>query len=390
MINTTKTVGTKETFNPERIHDLLSQTVITNITNLEKAIFCLEYAGQLQEEELDLIFKGGSALQVLLGTKWTRLSIDIDICTDSSKEELETILEKIHSKFDKKAFSYTPRNREISSHIPFYLYRIETPAITEKSRTILLDAIGIKPKFATQQTSLKTFFYDSSAKITTPTTGALLGDKLTTIGPTTIGRPLKDSRNGLEYAKHLFDIGILQETNFHIQQCKAAYTEVIRIQSKIRNKEYTRDECFEDMLFTCQVASLPQQLAEQAIKELPSTKVSRATSEFRILQDGLRRFRPFLVQKTIYTWDDLRNNAARTALLVKILNSNITDAKAVKILNTPAPTKKEEILALIEQIKTLPKEKRWFIIPNEIVNFPKILRAWHNFFFLNELVLSQN
>lgn len=386
MINTTKTVGTKETFNPERIHDLLSQAVITNMTNLEKAIFCLEYAGQLQEEGLDLIFQGGSALQVLLGTKWTRLSIDIDICTDSSKEELETILEKIHGKFDKKAFSYTPRNREISSHIPFYLYRIETPAITEKSRTILLDAIGIKPKIATQQTSLKTFFYNSSAKITTPTTGALLGDKLTTVGPTTIGRPLKDSRNGLEYAKHLFDIGILQETNFHIQQCKTAYTEVIRIQSKIRNKEYTRDGCFEDMLFTCQVASLPQQLAEQAIKELPSTKVSRATSEFRILQDGLRRFRPFLVQKTSYTWDDLRNNAARTALLIKILNSNITDAKAVKILNTPAPTKKEEIFALTEQIKKLPKEKRWFIIPNEIVNFPKILRAWHSFFFLNKLV----
>ncbi len=386
MINTTKAVGTKETFDPERMHNLLSQTVITNITNLEKAIFCLEYVGQLQEEGLDLIFKGGSALQVLLGTKWTRLSIDIDICTDSSKKELETILEKIHYKFDKKAFSYTPRNREISNHIPFYLYRIETPAITEKSRTILLDAMGIKPKIATQQTSLKTFFYESSLRVTTPTTGALLGDKLTIIGPTSIGRPLNDSRNGLEYAKHFFDIGILQETDFHIEQCKAAYTEVIRVQLKIRNKEYTRDECFEDMLFTCQVASLPQQLGEQAIKELTSPKVSRATLELRILQDGLRRFRPFLVQKVSYTWDDLRNNAARTALLIKILNSNIADAKAIKILSTNAPTKKEEILTLIEQIKKIPKEKRWFIIPNEIVNFPKILRAWHNFFFLDELI----
>jgi len=385
VINTTKTVGTRETFNSERIRDLLSQAVIVNITNLEKAIFCLEYVGQLQEEGLDLIFKGGSALQLLLGNKWTRLSIDIDICTDSSKEELETILEKIHYKLDKKAFSYTPRNREISSRVPFYLYRIETPAITEKSRTILLDAIGTKPIIATQQTSLKTFFYDSSARITTPTTGALLGDKLTTIGPTSIGRPLNDSRNGLEYAKHFFDIGILQETDFHIQQCKIAYAEVIRIQSKIRNKEYTRDECFEDMLFTCQVASLPQQLGEQTINELPSPKVGRATSEFRILQDGLRRFRPFLVQKTSYTWDDLRNNAARTALLTKILNSNITDAEATKILNAHAPTRKEEILTLIEQIKKLPKEERWFIIPNEMVNFPKILRTWHSFFFLNEL-----
>jgi len=386
MIDTSKTVGTKETFDPERIRNLSSQAVIANITNLEKAIFCLEYVGQLQEEGLDFIFKGGSAVQILLGNKWARLSIDVDICTDASKEELETILEKIHYKFDKKAFSYTQRDREISNRIPFYLYRIETLAIIEKSRTILLDAMGIRPKFATQQTSLKTFFFESTAKITTPTIGALLGDKLSTIGPTSIGRPLNDSRNGLEYAKHLFDIGILQETDFDIEQCKAAYVEVIRIQSKIRNKEYTREECFDDMLFTCQIASLPQKIGEQALRDLASSGVSRATSEFRILQDGLRRFRPFLVQKTSYTWDDLRNNATRTALLIKILNSNISEAKARKILNAKAPTTKEEILVLIEQIKKIPKEQRWFIIPDEIINFPKILMTWHNFFFLDELV----
>jgi hypothetical protein len=386
MIDTSKTVGTKETFDPERIRNLSSQAVIANITNLEKAIFCLEYVGQLQEEGLDFIFKGGSAVQILLGNKWTRLSIDVDICTDASKEELETILEKIHYKFDKKAFSYTQRDREISNRIPFYLYRIETLAIIEKSRTILLDAMGIRPKFATQQTSLKTFFFETTAKITTPTIGALLGDKLSTIGPTSIGRPLNDSRNGLEYAKHLFDIGILQETDFDIEQCKAAYVEVIRIQSKIRNKEYTREECFDDMLFTCQIASLPQKIGEQALRDLASSGVSRATSEFRILQDGLRRFRPFLVQKTSYTWDDLRNNATRTALLIKILNSNISETKARKILNAKAPTTKEEILVLIEQIKKIPKEQRWFIIPDEIINFPKILMMLHNFFFLDELV----
>lgn len=386
MIDTHKTIGKTETFDPERIRRLVSQEVIANTSNLEKAIFCLEYVGQLQEEGLDLIFKGGSAVQILLGERWTRLSIDVDICTNSSKEKLEAILEKIHRKFNKKAFSYAQRDREISDRIPFYLYRIETPAITEESRTILLDAIGIKPKFATQQTPLKTFFFESPKEVTTPTIGALLGDKLSTIGPTSIGRPLNDSRNGLEYAKHFFDIGTLQETKFDIEQCRAAYIEAIRVQSKIRNKEYTRDECFSDMLFTCQVASLSQRAGEQAIQELPSSRAIRAVSEFRILQDGLRRFRPFLVQKTSYTWDDLRTNAARTALVIKILNSNIADNKARKILSTKAPTNKEEILTLIEHIKKTPKEERWFIVPDEIVNFPRILKTWHNFFFFDELV----
>ena len=385
MIDTSKTIGTKKTFEPENIRGLLSKGVITNITNLERAIFCLEYVGQLQAEGLDLIFKGGSAVQILLGDKWTRLSIDVDVCTDASNEGLETILEKIHRKFDRKSFSYTPRDREISSRIPFYLYRIETPAISERSRTILLDVIGIKPRLAVQQTPLKAFFFESSASVTTPTIGALLGDKLSTIGPTTIGRPLNDSRNGLEYAKHFFDIGSLQQTAFELEQCKTAYKEAIKVQSMVRGKEYAPDECFNDMLFTCQVASLSQRVGEEAIKELSPSKAARAKSELRTLRDGLQRFRPFLVQKTSYSWDDLRYNAARTALLIKVLNSSITGTKARKILNAGTPTTKDEILHLIEQVRRICKEKRWFIIPEEIANFPKILKAWHNFFFFEEL-----
>lgn len=89
MILANKTVGTRETFDPNKIRELLSKGIVTSIANLEKAIFCLEYVGQLQEEGLDFIFKGGSAIQTLLKDKWTRLSIDVDICTDASKRNLK-------------------------------------------------------------------------------------------------------------------------------------------------------------------------------------------------------------------------------------------------------------------------------------------------------------
>lgn len=69
MIDTTKTVGTAATFDPQKINALLSQGAINNIANLEKAIFSLEHSGQLQREGLDFIFKGGSAIQVILGEK---------------------------------------------------------------------------------------------------------------------------------------------------------------------------------------------------------------------------------------------------------------------------------------------------------------------------------
>ena len=60
MIDTSKTIGTAETFDPERAQALLNKGVIRSIPNLEKAIFSLEYLGQLQEQGVDLIFKGGS------------------------------------------------------------------------------------------------------------------------------------------------------------------------------------------------------------------------------------------------------------------------------------------------------------------------------------------
>jgi hypothetical protein len=105
-----------------------------------------------------------------------------------------------------------------------------------------------------------------------------------------------------------------------------------------------------------------------------------------MLQDGLRRFRPFLVQNLTYVWDDVRYNAARTALLIKMINSGTTEATARKSLNASIPSKREEIMDLAKQIERLPKQNRWFILPSEIVNFPKLLKTWYDYFTLSKLI----
>ena len=187
--------------------------------------------------------------------------------------------------------------------------------------------MGIKPNYATAQLDLKTSFFDSDITITTPTVGALLGDKLTTIGPNTMGRRLADSRNGVEYAKHFYDIKNLQEVDFVYNECSQAFHESIEMQSKIRSKDFSVVECCEDMFFTCQVACLPQRIGEQLIAKLPSEPRSRALSEFKILQDGLKRFQPFLVQKLTYSWDNLRYHAALAALLTKMVQADLLKTK---------------------------------------------------------------
>ena len=388
MINTAKTIGTAETFDSAKINELLSTGLINNVANLERAIFSLEYLGQLQKEGLDFVFKGGSAIQVILRDKWTRLSVDADICSNVSEKELLEIMGNIHQKFDTAAFSFKVRDRIIDGAIPFYLYILEVPSIvvTGETRSCLLDVMGIKPNYATTQVALKTSFFDSDVTITTPTIGALLGDKLSTIGPNTMGRHLVDSRNGVEYAKHFYDIKNLQETDFNFKDCRSAFHEAIELQSKIRSKNFSVEECCEDMFFTCKVASLPQSLGEKAIGKLPEQQRLRARSEFRILRDGLARFRPFLVRGLTYSWDDLRYHAALTALLTRMVQLNLSEEKVKGLLRASMPSKREEILSVAAKLAAIPESDRWFIQLDEIVNFPRILQTWQNYFVLETAV----
>lgn len=139
------------------------------------------------------------------------------------------------------------------------------------------------------------------------------------------------------------------------------------------------------MLFTCQVASLPQQSGEEFIHRLQRDQRSRALSEFRILKDGLARFRPFLVRGLTYTWDELRYCASLRALLTKMLQMGLSEEKVKIILRSDIPGKKDEIEPIISRIEGIPGKDRWFIQLDEIVNFPRLLKTWHAYLFLGEI-----
>jgi len=375
-------VGSPENFTQTRVESLFSEGLVSSKVNLEKAIFALEYVAQLQETGLDFIFKGGSAVQILLGDRWNRLSVDVDICTDASEEELREALEAIKRRFDGEGFTYSARRDEILGTVPFLSFRVTTPPITERGRVILLDAMGLKPHLATRKTPLRAFYYGSHVTVTTPTIGAILGDKLSTIGPTTVGRAMRDSRNGLEYAKHFYDINHLSYAEPDSEECANAYSESVSIQSRVRRRDFTVDECVEDSLFSCQVACLPQTLRADIFDRLDPDERGRARTEYEILRKGLRGFQPFLVKGVSYTWDHLREYASRTALLTKAMTMGLSPNTVRGVLSLAPPASREEIQALWSDIEALrlPDSQLWFIDPMEILNFPMVLRNWHSFY----------
>jgi len=364
-------LGKQENYDPEHVNELINNRKISSVANLEKAIFALEYVAQLQDEGLDFVFKGGSAVQILLGDQWNRLSIDADICTDSSIQEISGVIESIKKRFNGAGFSYAERDSDLKNK--FASYKVSTPSITDISRTMLLDVQMIKPRYFLQSTKLESFFYDSDIYVQTPTISSILGDKLSVIGPATLGRKLEHSRNGIEYAKHFYDINSLCANLSNFKETKETYSSIIEIQEKIRDTEFLLDQCIDDAVLTCKTACLPQGLGEQLINDGPVDR-ERALMEFNNLQEGLIRFRPFIVNEMPYTWDTLRVYASTTALLLEFVRRNVSNDEAVAVLGSNVG---EElgVTAMVNRIKEIDGLHQWFIDFEEITAFPEILET---------------
>jgi len=377
-----KYLGNPENYDPERVKELINNRKISSVANLEKAIFALEYVAQLQDEGLDFVFKGGSAVQILLGDQWNRLSVDADICTDLGEQEISRAMESVKKRFSGAGFSYVERDSDLETK--FASYRVSTPSITDISRTILLDVQTMKPRYFLQSTQLESFFYDSDIYVQTPTISSILGDKLSVIGPATIGRKLENSRNGIEYAKHFYDINSLCANLSNFKETKETYSSIIKIQEIIRDTEFRLDQCIDDAVLTCKTACLPQGLGVQLINESPVDR-ERALLEFNNLQEGLIRFRPFIVNEMPYTWDILRAYASTTALLLELVRRNVSNDEAVAVLGSNVG-KEVGVTAMVDRIKEIDGVHHWFIDFEEITAFPEILETWYTIFHLDEIL----
>lgn len=72
---------------------------------LEWSLHCVEYVAQMVSAGLKLVFKGGTACQLLVGEGIQRLSIDVDIAVDCSPDELRAALGSISGKMGGRTYS---------------------------------------------------------------------------------------------------------------------------------------------------------------------------------------------------------------------------------------------------------------------------------------------
>ena len=181
---------------------------------IEKVIRALLLLEGLAESKIGFVFKGGTALMLMMGST-RRLSIDIDIILPE-KIDLNGIFQRI---VETKWFTrYSEQERTTKSTIPKSHYKFfYTPGYrtSDAEQYVLLDILFDKAHYE----NLSKIKVDSTfvqqdglpVDVIVPSFDDILGDKLTAFAPNTTGIPYQKSGNSqtMEIIKQLYDIGYL-------------------------------------------------------------------------------------------------------------------------------------------------------------------------------------
>lgn len=222
---------------------------------VEKVVRALSLLEHLQNSKLEFIFKGGTALMLLLKEP-KRFSIDIDIIVSKKPDNMEEVLDTVLESSDFVDYNIDERQSKSNiekEHYKFY-YTPVTNARAEQEY-ILLDVLYEESHYGeyTNGIEIKSPFIKSegeNVKVTVPIPEAILGDKLTAFAPNTTGVPYGREKE-VEIIKQLFDVGHLFDMVKDITIVSEVFTQFAQIELAYRElKDLNKDDVLIDIFQT--------------------------------------------------------------------------------------------------------------------------------------------
>ena len=306
----------KECFTTEWIEQVASALHYNDKNLIEKVIRALSLLEMLVGAGCPLVFKGGTALMLILGKSTHRLSIDIDvICPPGTN--IEHYL-KSFADFGFTDLELVERKQRNDANIPKshskFFYRIAYRNDTDAQSHILLDVLYEDVHYLqTRQTAIDSPFIRLDGEplmVTVPSTEDILGDKLTAFAPNTTGIPYH--KNGkscsMEIAKQLYDEGRLFENVSDLQITSQVFHKIAAVELSYRSLETNPKLVFNDIRQTALCIS---------------TRGKDGEGDFNLIQDGIIRVKPF-IYKQRYLIDNAIIDAARAAYMATLIEKGIT------------------------------------------------------------------
>ena len=253
---------------------------------LEKVIHALALLERLQEKGFELIFKGGTSL-LLMTEEPVRFSIDIDIVTGKTREELEKVLDEISTMSPFHRWE-SDNDRRSSPKAPVAHYKFYYNGVVDgNEEPILLDVLFEKnPYAATRKIDIAHSWLiqdGNPLSVTVPTYEAILGDKLTAFAPKTTGI-LYTKERPVEIIKQLFDISFLFDRSEDFKVIKDSYIEIAMEEIGYRNLKIGWEDVLEDTFQAC----------------LELVRRNEQSTDFQQMELGLRNITNFIISNFRY------------------------------------------------------------------------------------------
>jgi len=291
---------------------------------VEKVIRALMLLEGLANSELPFIFKGGTALMLLLNSA-KRLSIDIDIIVSKEPKNLEEILNSFAGKqgFNKVVLQERKKTSDIEkAHYKFFYTPIHKTH--EGDDYVLLDILFEANHYSKVSAhALQSQFVSSAGKeaqIQMPSVEDLLGDKLTAFAPNTTGVPYIRNENSMtmEIIKQLYDIGNLVDVVTDVETIKTTYYTIAKTEMAYRNiKDTSPAEVLEDTYQTALCISL---------------RGTDGKGDFEALLKGIQAVTGFIFSEPFHL-DKAVTFAAKAAYASQLI---ATDQKEIEKFTNPA------------------------------------------------------
>jgi hypothetical protein len=277
------------------------------VQKLIRALILLE---GLSESKLNFVFKGGTALMLMLNST-KRLSIDIDIIVSEKVEKLNVILSQIA--INKGFTRVEEQYRKVISGIEKAHYKFYFPNSlkTDDEEYVLLDILFEDSHYSNLvSTPIQSSFLRQEGEIIktlTPDFNNIMGDKLTAFAPNTTGIPYfkKEKLMGQEIIKQLYDIGNIFEKIDNLTIVKDVFYSFAIVELQYRNMGENVNIVLEDIIENCLSIS---------------TRQNVGNANFEVLLLGLKQIATYIFSET-YHIEKAIIHSARIAYLVALMQS---------------------------------------------------------------------
>ena len=304
----------------------------------EQAVHCLELVCELAEAGLTFQFKGGNSLLLILDAP-QRFSIDVDIATDRSAADIEAVLDEIVCR--RNVFiRWEKRRHKTKPWIPlssYYMY-YRSAVSDDPDMNIMLDVqMHLSPCPCRSRPVVCGALFTSDTTVELPLPSSIIGDKLLTLGPTTLGIPAGKGK-AAQRLKHFFDVSRLLGMRPALSAIRDSFESCMEFECNLQGRTVAGDAVIRDTL-------------ECAWSVVHFSGPPRMADDRSILSEHVNGLEPFArhLFRERYGWTDLRYDMARAACCITAVGTvSVTDEEFSRLF----PGEKDELPEQTKQART--------------------------------------